>query len=82
MHGAVQNGDVEAVELLLQHGADPKMRGEYGMTALLVATGNGRVPVVKPLHERGLSLHDSDFDRTLLLSAAHWGYVSIVSDNA
>jgi uncharacterized protein len=48
------------------------------MTALLVAAGSGRLPVVKLLHERGLSVrHADDYGRTLLMSAAHWGYVQI-----
>jgi ankyrin repeat protein len=37
LHQAVANGDAEVVKLLLQHGADPAIRGKDGRTAQQVA---------------------------------------------
>jgi ankyrin repeat protein len=77
IHRAAQNGDVAAVKLLLKHGADPKIKSKH-LTALLVAAGNDRLPVIKLLHELGCSLADADNSgTTTLMAAASWGYVSV-----
>jgi ankyrin repeat protein len=34
---AAYNGDLELVKLLIAHGADPKARNDYGMTAIAAA---------------------------------------------
>jgi ankyrin repeat protein len=40
---AAQSGDVELMKLLLEHGADPKIKTSAGVTALAVASGIGWV---------------------------------------
>jgi ankyrin repeat protein len=40
---AAQSGDIVLLKLLLDHGADPKINTEYGVTPLMVASGIGWV---------------------------------------
>jgi len=51
---AVQEGSLELVELLLQHGADPSQVGRKGYTPLQLATAWCKsVPIVKALIAAG-----------------------------
>lgn len=57
--------DVELVELLLIHGADPDQPGPDGRSAFRVATAQGRSELVDILRHRGARDDASDLDRFL-----------------
>lgn len=46
LHAAVASRNVEAVRLLLDHGADPNARQQVGYTPLMGAAGSGREDLV------------------------------------
>jgi ankyrin repeat protein len=45
LHGAAQNGQLEMVQLLLEHGADPSMRDTAGRSPLDFAREGGYTEV-------------------------------------
>ena len=49
---ASYGGNTEIVRLLLDNGADPNIRNDYGMTALIAASSRGHNEIVKLLLER------------------------------
>jgi hypothetical protein len=49
-------GHLDAVRLLLDHGADPSLAVSYGTTPLVAAAGNGHAAVVRELAARGADL--------------------------
>jgi uncharacterized protein len=53
LHAAVASRNLEAVRLLLDHGADPDARQQVGYTPLMGAAGSGREDLVELLLERG-----------------------------
>ena len=55
LHIVAGRSHLEAVKLLLDHGADPNAQNEKGETPLHYAAGHGYVDVVKLLLERGRS---------------------------
>ncbi len=58
MHEAAKRGDLDAVRLLLEHGADPNAR-EPGdnTTPLHWAAAHGHVDVVRALLDAGADVH-------------------------
>jgi ankyrin repeat protein len=85
---AAQSGDVELLKLLLEHGADPAIPTEHGVTPLMVASGVGWVEgvtyewspqsnldTVKLLLQLGADVNAQDMldGRTALMGAAHKG---------
>lgn len=50
---AAVNGQVEAIEYLVTHGADPNARGEYDRTPLWRAAFNSHTEAIRALLERG-----------------------------
>ena len=57
LHIVAGRSHLEAVKLLLDHGADPNAQNEMGETPLHYAAGHGYVDVVKLLLERGADPH-------------------------
>jgi hypothetical protein len=55
--GAIVAGQLEAMRLLLAHGADPNLADSDGMTPLMVAASCGRGSAVKELMARGAYLN-------------------------
>jgi ankyrin repeat protein len=53
-------GQLDAVRLLLDRGADPRLAGSHGTTALMEAVVNGHVGVVRELAARGVDLDAAD----------------------
>ena len=88
---ASQSGDLPLMELLLEHGADPHINTELGVTPLAVAAGIGwvegitsewsseqTVDAVKLLLELGLDPnYQADTGRTALHGAAHKGATEV-----
>lgn len=73
LHDAAKVGDVEALKRLLEGGADVNAQDARGVTALGVAVGFNRLPVVTALLEAGADV--SKVDRrgnTVLHYAAGW----------
>ncbi|MES2624730.1 MAG: ankyrin repeat domain-containing protein [Pseudomonadota bacterium] len=89
---ASQSGDVPLMKLLLEHGADPKINTELGITPLAVAAGIGwvegvttewsvkqTVEAVKLLLELGIDPNfQADTGRVALHGAAHKGATEVV----
>ena len=53
LHLAVESGSVEAVQLVIRHGAWVNVRKSNGETALFEATVAGRIDIVKALLQHG-----------------------------
>lgn len=65
---AAHYGQLATVRLLIQHGANPTLRGHNGETALLFAASNGQVHVVKELlqrHSNVVDVNETDHVRYL-----------------
>jgi ankyrin repeat protein len=90
---AAQSGDVELMQLLLEHGADPSIATNSNVTPLMVASGIGWVEgvtyewsrektleAVKLLLSLGADVNAQDFldGRTALMGAAHKGRNDVV----
>ena len=75
---AVVNERREAVEFLIQNGADVKARTEYGWTALMWASSKGNEELVKRLVQAGADLSTVDKEaRTALMLAEEAGHKSV-----
>jgi ankyrin repeat protein len=73
-------GNSAAVEMLLDHGADPTLEAEMGVNALFAACRNGHTDVVKLLLRRGMSVSakgSAIFNATPLMAAAVHGQVAV-----
>lgn len=73
------NGELGAVDSLLQKGIDPNAKDKAGRSALMFASWGGNIEVVKALIGKGADLNAKDNDgRTALLFAAIKGYLNVV----
>jgi ankyrin repeat protein len=90
---AAQSGDLTLMKLLIEHGADPSIDTETGVTPLMVASGIGWVEgvtyewspeqtleVVKWLIDLGndVNARDTSEGRTALMGAAHKGRTDVI----
>lgn len=90
---ASQSGDLDLMRLLLEHGADPSIPTDAGVTALMVASGIGWVEgvtyewspeqtreAVALLLELGADVNAQDWvdGRTALMGAAHKGRTDVI----
>jgi len=90
---AAQSGDLVLLKLLLEHGADPKINTDDGVTPLMVASGIGWVQgvtyewspqqtleTVKLLLDLGADVNAQDHidGRTALMGAAHKGRNDVI----
>ena len=91
---ASQSGDLTLLKLLLDHGADPSINTDTGVTPLMVASGIGWVEgvtyewskaqtldVVKLLLDLGndVNARDTSEGRTALMGAAHKGRTDVIT---
>ncbi|KAK3583530.1 hypothetical protein CHS0354_026114 [Potamilus streckersoni] len=77
---SIQNGSVEAIEFILERGADVKYRSKNGENLLHSACLHGRLDLVKFLHSKDPNLvNELDCaDRSVSLSVAAGGRVEIL----
>jgi ankyrin repeat protein len=70
---ASENGDAEAVQMLLEHGADPSSKPSYAPNALISASKRGSYEVSVILLEYGALIDDKDENglTALMYSAAY-----------
>ena len=57
---ACQNGHIEIVKYLVEHGADINKRNNDGWSPLLIVCFNGHIEIVKYLMEHGADIKDKD----------------------
>ena len=76
---AARAGNVEAMERLLEQGADIDALDEHGQTALMLAAMRGHTAVARFLVARGAKLdHTAKFHLTALMLAVIAGHADIV----
>jgi ankyrin repeat protein len=91
---AAKAGDLEAMKLLLAHGANPNLPTATGITPLMAAAGNGSagldtrgryktqdqaIGAVNLLLASGVNINDRDRNgQTALYGAAQWGWNDLV----
>ncbi|HEU4624459.1 MAG TPA: ankyrin repeat domain-containing protein [Steroidobacteraceae bacterium] len=91
---AAKAGDIEAMKLLLAHGANPNLPNERGITPLMAAAGNGSasldtrgrykteaqsIEAVQLLLAAGVDINQRDGQgQTALHGAAQWGWNELI----
>jgi ankyrin repeat protein len=79
IHAASENGQIDVVRSLLDHGSDIDERDRYRRTALGVASKHGKLQVAKLLIERGADVNSRDaIGQTPLHLASIVGHLDIV----
>jgi len=79
LHTAADRGYLRIVEFLLEHGANPNMKNNYGSTPLHYAAMYGYPEVVELLLEHGANPNiQSNYGSTPLHYAAMYGYPEVV----
>ena len=74
-----RDGRVEMVELLLEAGANIKMRNHRGKTAFMFAVEGGSTIIVNRLLEAGADVHARDnYGNTSLMWAAKGGQLNVI----
>ena len=80
LHWAVLQDRPEAIDLLLQAGADPVALNRNGISPLFLAVQNGSAPVVARLLDAGADPNTlSENGETILMTAAHTGKADVVA---
>lgn len=73
------SGKVDAIELLINNGADIHIRDSSGRTALMLACQEGYVGAVELLLNKGADIHGRDDEgRTPLLIACEQGHIAVL----
>ncbi len=68
---AIGQGDAAGVDALLAHGANPNARNTIGMSALMIAAGTGRAPIMRALKAAGAQVNvGSPYGNALSFAAA------------
>jgi ankyrin repeat protein len=80
LHAAARGGHVHVVEVLIAHGADPRVKALYGSTALHVAVERSQLATARVLLKSGSDVNARDvFGRTPLHQAALQGDRELVA---
>jgi ankyrin repeat protein len=81
LHGAVQRGDLAAVNALLDRGVNPNGADRYGTRALTLAGVNGDPPIVDRLLRAGADPNGAlPGGETALMTAARTGSVAVIKN--
>ena len=77
---AAGNGETNAVQTLLNKGADVNAQDEFGLTVLMFAAKSGNTTIVKLLLAKGASVNTKSklLGYTALMNAAGFGNVEMV----
>jgi len=75
---AAQDGNLPAVQTLLEEGADVNAKDTYGFTALMTAAQKGHTEIVKLLLEKGADVNARNTSGTALCAALRGGHTDIV----
>src|SRR5688572_6585463 len=76
LHWAVYRKDVELVEMLLDEGANPNIRNDYGASPMTVASEHGNYPIMKALVDAGGDIESANSEgQTLLMAVARTGNI-------
>ncbi|XP_063417998.1 ankyrin repeat domain-containing protein 50-like [Mytilus trossulus] len=75
---AAEDGDIEALKLCLQNGADIDNQDEYGQTALMFAAREGHLKICRLLIDKRCKMDITDeYGETALMRAAMYGHLEI-----
>lgn len=78
---ATSAGTADAVQAVIEKGADPDAKSETGETALLMAAYSGKLDVVRVLMHSGANVNAADEDgQTALMAAAKSGSLDVVRE--
>jgi ankyrin repeat protein len=78
---AVRNNDLNLVQELIQNGASPNEKDEYGRTPLHIAIMHGNTEIIKVLLQNGASLNEKTCNGyTPLHFASRYGYIETVKE--
>ncbi|XP_076082645.1 uncharacterized protein LOC143053752 [Mytilus galloprovincialis] len=78
LNTAASDGDIEALKLCLQNGADIDYRDLFGETALMKAAEEGHLEICKLLIDRGCKINiTSGYGQTALMFAVWGGHLEI-----
>jgi ankyrin repeat protein len=79
LHQAALSGSTEAVQLLLDHGADPRIENDKGMSPVFDAAVGGHLQVLQLLVQQGSSITATatQTDSTLLMLACFAGRTQV-----
>jgi len=72
LSAAVDKGDINQVERLLNDGADPNV-GQLGLTVLITASNSGHAEIVRMLLDKGADPNGKDWEGWTALMAASAG---------
>ena len=80
MRNAIESRDIATINSLLESGTDVNAQDEYGQTALIIATDNDDIEIVKILLEgTNTDVNAKDkYEQTALMIAAQNGHLSII----
>jgi ankyrin repeat protein len=74
LHWAVYSKDIELVEMLLDEGADPNARNDYGASPMTVASEHGNYDIMKALVAADGDIESANSEgQTLLMAVARTG---------
>ena len=81
IHIACQNGRLDCIEVLCDHGIDANVRtaDEYGNTPAIISSQNGHVKCLALVSDRGADLNLADnFGNTVVHKASQYGHLKIL----
>ena len=71
--------NIEIIQFLLEHGADPNVKVNYGLTPLMIATEEGKYETDKWLIEHGANIDNHElFGNVPLHFAVSYGHKRIL----
>ncbi|MEM9884802.1 MAG: ankyrin repeat domain-containing protein [Bacteroidota bacterium] len=68
LHSAAEEGQIEALKMLLNKGVEVHLQDHHGRTALMYAAEEGNLEIVKILVEKGIDINETDEEERTALS--------------